>query len=816
MVGYSRHVSEDELGTLHFMSDCFDGIRILTRKYNGTLLKTMGDGALILFQDNGDAAGFGVEFHRFISRTQAKVAQPKLFRIGIHAGPVFLRNGDAFGHTVNIAARCLTKARPGCTIVSETVFNDIAENPCYRFAALGDAQLKNIASRFSLYQLMLSDDASQQDSVKPRLAVRLMGSLSLAVDGGPPVHLDDPVMAALVAYLTLCPGHTEHIEQLATLLLPDMPQGQAKQRIVQTYLAVRAELPDVLVAALVHDHHNIGLDLINIETDINALLKDLHAGLVPDMLRGKPNWPSLILSDLDDLSPVFSAWVQVMRDKICAEISGALEELLRQDRANPSALEDAADILLGLEPGHEQASEWRIRARLAAGNRVLAHEEYDRLASHLAVRFDMYPNEKLQKLMAASSENGSGQNPSNSQKGAPDRPQRLLRIFVLPFEGESEDSTHQISGFRDELMSNLARFRDWSIMNAADDAPVKKSETARSDYVLAGSSTDTDGALDLMIKLTSGHDNRIIWSAHFQLDHTSWAQTQRQVIAKIAASLEIYISTDRLAARIVTGSYKKTTHDKWLAGDRAALNWTQSASEEAKRIFREIIQEDPTHAPSLTSLAVLSNTQHITTPGLIRNSKVTKEADAFAQRAVKLDPMDARNHRAVAWSAAMCKEYSRAMLHFDLAIELNPISPETLASCAMGFVWLGEKEKAQPLVTQLFEITHNLPGWLWCYLASVHFFLGRYDDAISAAELSGDAIIDNQAWAACSHAMSGDMESAGSAYRKLLEEVAPVWAGKTPLNKKAVFDWLVNAYPIRKAHDRKLFADALQAAMQAA
>ena len=59
-------------------------------------------------------------------------------------------------------------------------------------------------------------------------------------------------------------------------------------------------------------------------------------------------------------------------------------------------------------------------------------------------------------------------------------------------------------------------------------------------------------------------------------------------------------------------------------------------------------------------------------PGLPRDPENEREAHRLAEHAVELDPLDARNQLAVAWTAALTGDFDRAQIHFDLASSLNP------------------------------------------------------------------------------------------------------------------------------------------------
>ena len=90
-------------------------IAATAQKHAGTLIKTLGDGALIAFRGARAAV-------RCAADLQAGFAgQPFAVRIGIHAGDVMRSGDDVIGTTVNKAARVAAAAAGGQVVVSSVV-----------------------------------------------------------------------------------------------------------------------------------------------------------------------------------------------------------------------------------------------------------------------------------------------------------------------------------------------------------------------------------------------------------------------------------------------------------------------------------------------------------------------------------------------------------------------------------------------------------------------------------------------------------------------------------------------------------------------
>jgi adenylate cyclase len=111
-----------------------------SRRRGGRAVKYLGDGVMFHFPDPGEAVLCSLDL---VERAPAAGMPPA--HVGVHAGPVVLRDGDYFGRTVNLAARIAAKAGPGQVLVSDEAAG-VAVCPGVRFEPIGPVDLKGIAS----------------------------------------------------------------------------------------------------------------------------------------------------------------------------------------------------------------------------------------------------------------------------------------------------------------------------------------------------------------------------------------------------------------------------------------------------------------------------------------------------------------------------------------------------------------------------------------------------------------------------------------------------------------------------------------------
>ena len=94
--------------------ECLQILNEAAQRYQGRVVKTIGDGAMCVFSKAEDAARSAIEMQDRIDLRPPSPGRSKLtIRIGFHYGAVLREGDDVFGDTVNVAARMAGLAVPG-------------------------------------------------------------------------------------------------------------------------------------------------------------------------------------------------------------------------------------------------------------------------------------------------------------------------------------------------------------------------------------------------------------------------------------------------------------------------------------------------------------------------------------------------------------------------------------------------------------------------------------------------------------------------------------------------------------------------------
>jgi class 3 adenylate cyclase len=106
----SERLGDDAWSLL--LSEHFSSLHHIVERSAGTVVKTLGDGAMIVFPAVKEALSAAIDLQRAATATNLRI------RIGVHTGDAVHTAGDYVGIAVNKAARIASAARGGEILVS--------------------------------------------------------------------------------------------------------------------------------------------------------------------------------------------------------------------------------------------------------------------------------------------------------------------------------------------------------------------------------------------------------------------------------------------------------------------------------------------------------------------------------------------------------------------------------------------------------------------------------------------------------------------------------------------------------------------------
>jgi class 3 adenylate cyclase len=162
VVDYSVFLGENEIATiaaLYAMQK--DVLSPLTSKYDGRIVRLMGDGSLFAFNSAFDAVQFAVSTQRMMSERKTNSGQlPIELRMGINLCDVILEEHDIHGEGLNIAVRLEELAPPGGICLSHSIYLQTKSVLSGQILPIGERHLKNISEPVQVWRWQPSNSSN--------------------------------------------------------------------------------------------------------------------------------------------------------------------------------------------------------------------------------------------------------------------------------------------------------------------------------------------------------------------------------------------------------------------------------------------------------------------------------------------------------------------------------------------------------------------------------------------------------------------------------------------------------------------------------
>src|SRR5947207_11643070 len=126
VVGYSARAAEDERGALQLVEILQALSRETVRRYDGRIVKFIGDAILAEFPSTALAVQAGAALSKAYLEQSAATGHSHRLTVGVHVGDIAVSSeGDVYGDIVNAAAGMQEAAEAGEVIGSQDVWRQL-------------------------------------------------------------------------------------------------------------------------------------------------------------------------------------------------------------------------------------------------------------------------------------------------------------------------------------------------------------------------------------------------------------------------------------------------------------------------------------------------------------------------------------------------------------------------------------------------------------------------------------------------------------------------------------------------------------------
>ncbi len=312
-------------------------------------------------------------------------------------------------------------------------------------------------------------------------------------------------------------------------------------------------------------------------------------------------------------------------------------------------------------------------------------------------------------------------------------------IAVLPFDsyGSDESTGRLASGITEDIITDLAHFPDFTVIarNSTEvyaGKPVDVRQVGKDlnvQYVLEGSVQRQGEQLRVTAQLVDAASGTHVWSERWDRPAADFFAVQTEIVQhavnQLGGSGVIMAAENRAAER--KRPENLSAYEKYLLARDRILTPTKERLEEAIKLFKQALDEDPTLARAWVDLAWAydQSTGYGADPATMEPLAL-----AAAKRAVEVDPMDAGAHLVLGQMTVYQGDFNRAKAEFDTALRLNPNSADILAIYAGSASTFGEPERGAELADQALRLNPNYPIAQSGAFYYAYFMAGRYEDAL--------------------------------------------------------------------------------------
>jgi DNA-binding SARP family transcriptional activator len=685
-------------------------------------------------------------------------------------------------------------------------------------------------------QGLAASEAATVPGSAVRLSVSLVGRPSIML-GGRMVELRTQKASAVLSYLALTEAKHESRERLVGLLWSRSDEEKARASLRQVVRELRAAFEEAGYGGFSAGRLSIHLDAEKVEVDVESIIRLAESGSVHPLLLNTPDLGERILEGMDDLDPSFRIWVLAKRQTINDRLMRSLGAGLVAKDIAAGVKTEIATAIVNLDPTHEEACCHLMRVHAKQGDVAGALRIYKALWNLLDRDYGMEPSPVTEELVAKvklgafeqpladadahGAANRRALRPTNgsidqaipltvADTKAPAKTCLVLRPFAT--HGIDSEHAHLVQGFHQHLAASLVRFREWSVVDRPPITAAIFAPDSVPQYSIETTAYRAGTEINMVMVLRDDTTGIYVWSESFRLGLGNWFETQQRIIRRIATSLNVQLSAERLMRLAGEPDVSLDVHDRWLRGQSLHYKYDTESWQRAVTIFRDAIREYPTFSPCYSSLVQMNNIEHFVHPGVFRDLGKAKATLELAKRAVQLDPVDSRAHLCCGWSNVMALREAEAAPHMELACELNDNDPWTVLSCAHYCAFCGSVEQGRLLADQSLVLS-PAPSYLgWGYHGIIRVLCGDYAGALEAIDRAEGVLKTLPAWRAAALFHLGQLDMARAEAQRFLNGIRSFWVGSFAPTDEAVVRWTLQAHPISVSARWEVLRDGLRGA----
>jgi len=314
----------------------------------------------------------------------------------------------------------------------------------------------------------------------------------------------------------------------------------------------------------------------------------------------------------------------------------------------------------------------------------------------------------------------------------------IRSLAVLPLEDLSGDPSQEYfaDGMTEELIGRLSNIHGLRVISRTSAMQFKHTRlsipeiarTLRVDAIVEGSVLREGSRIRVHAQLIRGATDDHIWAEEYHREYRNILGLQEEVARSIAERIEISLTPQERASLGPANTVDPEAHEDYLKGRYYFNQRTPDALNKSIAYFRQAIAKDSSYASAYSGMA--DSYALLGFRGGLPSKDTLFQAKAAAQKAIELDGTLAEPHASLAFIAETHEwDWATAEQEYQRALELNPGDARAHHWYAGYLMYVGrfeegiaEAKRARELDPLSLPINNALAGRL--------LVAGRVDEAL--------------------------------------------------------------------------------------
>ena len=348
-----------------------------------------------------------------------------------------------------------------------------------------------------------------------------------------------------------------------------------------------------------------------------------------------------------------------------------------------------------------------------------------------------------------------------------DRPD-MPTVAVLPFASSGQDETDSwiAEGLTDDIIMNLSKFRNLFIIarnssfffKTQSMMPQEAARKLNVRYVARGSMRRSSSRIRITAELIDAQSERTIWAERFDRNIDDIFDILDEVTECIVAAMAVMIESHEKQRTEQATPSDLQAYGSVLQGQHHIFKYTRQDNQMAQNLYESALSRDGGYARAAAALSRTLNIDWRYSWTEDPNGALDR-ALSLAQRAIDLDPTDARGFGELGFVHLYRKEHDASLRSYERALALNPNDADMHSDFADALAHSGDNEAAIKHLQQAMRLNPYFPDqYLW-HLGGAYYNLRRYDDVIASVNKMNNPT-EGQRILAASYAQIGNTEMA--------------------------------------------------------